>query len=254
MQDSWRLHPRLTFNYGVRWDRQNPPVNDNGTYTRTGYAGVWGVSGVGNLFKPGVLAGQVPVFNAAAPGEAGFATRNKQFSPSVGLAWQVPNGNGPLGWLLGRGTVIRAGYAINTIREDGSTLAIWANNQGRTLSLNVDPTNFPAQFGAPGSVLFRNAVLPSRAAPATPSYPLAVAATNSVTDFSPNLKTGYVQSWDIGIQRELTRDTVLEVRYVGNHGTDLWRQVNINEINIFENGFLNDFKTAQNNLALAARV
>ena len=26
-QDSWRLHPRLTFNYGVRWDRQNPPVN-----------------------------------------------------------------------------------------------------------------------------------------------------------------------------------------------------------------------------------
>ena len=251
VQDSWRLHPRLTFNYGVRWDRQNPPVNDNGTYTRTGYAGVWGVSGVGNLFKPGVLAGQAPVFNAAAPGEAGYATRNKQFSPSVGLAWQVPNADGPMGWLFGKGSVIRAGYAINTIREDGSTLAIWGANQGRTLALNVDPTNFPAQFGAPGSVLFRNPVLPSRPAPATPSYPLAVAATNSVSDFDPNLKTGYVQSWDIGIQRELTRDTVLEVRYVGNHGTDLWRQVNINEINIFENGFVNEFKTAQNNLALA---
>ena len=147
--------------------------------------------------------------------------------------------------------MIRAGYAINTIREDGSTLAIWGGNQGRTLTLNVDPTNFPAQFGAPGSVLFRNPVLPSRVAPTTPSFPLAVAAGNSVTDFDPNLKTGYVQSWDIGIQRELTRDTVLEVRYVGNHGTDLWRQVNINEINIFENGFLNEFKTAQNNLALA---
>ncbi len=251
VQDSWRLHPRLTFNYGVRWDRQNPPVNDNGTYTRTGYAGVWGVSGVGNLFKPGVLAGQAPVFNAAAPGEAGYATRNKQFSPSVGLAWQVPNADGPMGWFFGKGSVIRAGYAINTIREDGSTLAIWANNQGRTLALNVDPTNFPAQFGAPGSVLFRNPVLPSRPAPATPSYPLAVSATNSVNDFSPNLKTGYVQSWDIGIQRELTRDTVLEVRYVGNHGTDLWRQVNINEINVFENGFVNEFKTAQNNLAIA---
>jgi hypothetical protein len=250
-QDSWRLHPRLTFNYGVRWDRQNPPVNDNGVYTRPGYAGVWGVSGVGNLFKPGVLAGQVPVFNATAPGESGFGARNKQFSPSVGLAWQVPNGTGPLAFVLGRGTVIRAGYAINTIREDGSTLAIWGGNQGRTLTLNVDPANFPAQFGAPGSVLFRNPVLPSRAAPTTPSFPLAVAAGNSVTDFDPNIKTGYVQSWDIGIQRELSRDTVLEVRYVGNHGTDLWRQVNINEINIFENGFLNDFKTAQSNLALA---
>ena len=147
--------------------------------------------------------------------------------------------------------MIRAGYAINTIREDGSTLAIWGGNQGRTLTLNVDPTNFPAQFGAPGSVLFRNPVLPSRVAPTTPSFPLAIAAGNSVTDFYPNIKTGYVQSWDIGIQRELTRDTVLEVRYVGNHGTDLWRQVNINEINIFENGFNNEFKTAQNNLALA---
>ena len=50
-QDSWRLHPRLTFNYGVRWDRQNPPVNDNGVYTRPGYAGVWGVSGVGNCLS-----------------------------------------------------------------------------------------------------------------------------------------------------------------------------------------------------------
>jgi hypothetical protein len=100
-------------------------------------------------------------------------------------------------------------------------------------------------------VLFRNPTLPARVAPTTPSFPLAVAATNSVTDFSPNLKTGYVQSWDIGIQRELTRDTVLEVRYVGNHGTDLWRQVNINEINIFENGFADEFKIAQNNLALA---
>ena len=53
IQDSWRVSSRLTFNYGVRWDRQNPPVNLNGVYTRPGYAGVWGVSGVGNLFSPG---------------------------------------------------------------------------------------------------------------------------------------------------------------------------------------------------------
>jgi hypothetical protein len=249
-QDSWRLHPRLTFNYGVRWDRQNPPVNLNGVYTRPGYAGVWGVSGVGNLFKPGVLTGQVPVFNATAAGEAGYATHNKQFSPSVGLAWQVPSAGGPLGWIFGKGAVLRAGYAINTIREDASTLALWGGNQGRTITLNVDPTNFPAQFGAPGSVLFRNP-LPSRVAPTTPSFPLAVAAGNSVSDFSPNLKTGYVQSWDIGIQRELTRDTVIEIRYVGNHGTDLWRQINLNEINTIENGFTNEFKLAQQNLALA---
>src|SRR6185369_5451573 len=122
--------------------------------------------------------------------------------------------------------------------------------QGRTVTLTIDPTNFPKEFGAPGSVLYRGA-LPSRVAPTTPSYPLAVAAGNSVADFSPNLRTGYVQSWDIGLQREITRDTVLEVRYVGNHGTDLWRQVNINETNIFENGFLSEFQQAQQNLASA---
>jgi hypothetical protein len=249
-QDSFRVHPRLTVNYGVRWDRQNPPVNLNNVYTRPGYAGVWGVSGVGNLFMPGTLTGQVPVYNSTAPGEAGYAIRNKQFSPSVGLAWQVPSGDGPLHWLLGKNPVLRAGYAINTIREDASTLAIWATNQGRTLSTTVDPTNTPANFGAPGSVLFRGA-LPTRPFPTTPSYPVSIVAGNSVADFSPNLRTGYVQSWDIGLQRELTRDTVLEVRYVANHGTDLWRQVNINEVNIFENGFLSEFQQAQQNLAAA---
>jgi hypothetical protein len=251
-QDSWRVSSSLTFNYGVRWDRQNPPVNLNGVYTRPGYDGVWGVSGVGNLFAPGVLTGAAPVFNLVPPGTAGFE-QHLQFSPSVGMAWVLPKTEmKPLSWLIGKSgqTVVRAGYAINTIREDASTFATWGANQGRTLSLNIDPTATPADFGAPGSVLFRNA-LPAKTAPVNPSFPLAAAATNSVNDFAPNLKVGYVQSWDLGIQRELTRDTVLEVRYIGNHGTDLWRTINLNEINIFNNGFLSEFRTAQSNLAIA---
>ena len=104
-QDSWRLHPRLTFNYGVRWDRQNPPVNDNGVYTRPGYAGVWGVSGVGNLFKPGTLTGQVPVFNATAPGEAGFrGAQQAVLSFGRTRLAGARTAAGPLGWLFGKGT------------------------------------------------------------------------------------------------------------------------------------------------------
>ncbi len=257
-QDSWRVAAHLTVNYGLRWDRQNAPVNLNGVYTRTGYAGLWGTSGVGNLFSPGPAKAAAPVLNQVDPGTAGYDIGAGQFNPSVGLAWQIPRTDfKPLSWLIGsRGeSVIRAGYAISSIREDAGTFATWGGNQGRNLTTTVDPGTTPAQFGAPGSVLFRNGTLPSRQPPSTtPQFPLAVAAGTSITDFNPHLKVGYVQSWDIGFQRQLTRDTVLEVRYVGNRGTGLWRTINLNEINVFENGFLADFQTAQNNLAIANGV
>ena len=47
-----------------------------------------------------------------------------------------------------------------------------------------------------------------------------------------------MKNWTIGYQRELWRDAALEIRYVGNRGSNLWRGYNINETNIFENGFL----------------
>jgi hypothetical protein len=65
------------------------------------------------------------------------------------------------------------------------------------------------------------------------------------------MRPGYVQSWTFGIQRELTKDMALEVRYVGNRAAKLWGQYEIGEVNIFENGFLNEFKVAQENLRIA---
>jgi len=49
-----------------------------------------------------------------------------------------------------------------------------------------------------------------------------------------------------------SKDTVLEVRYVGNASHRGWRRIDYNEVNIFENGFLQEFKNAQNNLAINA--
>ena len=252
-QDAYRLRPNLTLNYGIRWDDQLPPVNLNGVYTRPTYAGLYGVSGVGNLFEPGTLSGSPTQLNLVPAGTAGF-NGGHLWSPSVGLAYVVPKTDfKPARWLFGKDgqSVFRAGYAINSIREDGSTFSVWGSNTGRTVSLNNDPVNFPQTFGAPGSVLYRNGNLPARPAPTDPSFPLGAPAGVNIADFDPRLRIGYVQSWDVGFQRELTRDTVLEIRYVGNHGTDLWRQINLNEINIFENGFLNEFKIAQSNLAIA---
>ncbi len=48
------------------------------------------------------------------------------------------------------------------------------------------------------------------------------------TDVTPTFSPDFVQSWSFGIQRELTPHAVLEARYVGNHGSDLFQSVNQN--------------------------
>ncbi|MGH9480667.1 MAG: hypothetical protein ACRD1L_01130 [Terriglobales bacterium] len=60
------------------------------------------------------------------------------------------------------------------------------------------------------------------------------------------------QSWSAGVQRAVGPHTAVEVRYVGNHAVGLWQQHNLNEANIFESRFLNEFKQAQANLAACA--
>ncbi|MGH9657208.1 MAG: hypothetical protein ACRD96_01625, partial [Bryobacteraceae bacterium] len=60
--------------------------------------------------------------------------------------------------------------------------------------------------------------------------------------------------WSLSLQRELGQDMVIDLRYVGNHGTGLWRLVNLNEVNIVENGFLDEFRAARSNLDIARRA
>ena len=77
---------------------------------------------------------------------------------------------------------------------------------------------------------------------------------NAIYDYDPNLKSRYVSSWNVGLQRLLTENTVLEARYVGNRSARTWATVNLNEVNVVENGFLTQFQAAQNNLAIANGV
>src|SRR5262249_14191707 len=52
----------------------------------------------------------------------------------------------------------------------------------------------------------------------------------------------------VGVQRALDRSTAIEVRYVGTWGHDIWLNQNYNEFDIFNNGFIDEFRKAQANL------
>jgi hypothetical protein len=252
-QDSWKFKPSLTLTGGLRWEFDPSPINDNNVYTRTGPEGVYGVSGYGNLFKPGVYSGTHTVYRLLKPGEKAYNNSYKDFAPSLGFAWSPNFDSGVLKRLFGSAgqTVWRGGYSIAYVREGFSPFnSMFGSNEGVSFNTGTSPANFPAEFGAPGSRLLRDGAYPFLALP-SPTFPFTARQGASINDFNPNLRPGYTQSWTLGIQRELTKDMALEVRYVGNHGTRLWGQTEIGEVNIFENGFLEEFKIAQENLRIA---
>ncbi|HYW69705.1 MAG TPA: TonB-dependent receptor, partial [Pyrinomonadaceae bacterium] len=249
-QDTWRFRPNITLTGGIRWEVQTPFQSLNNTLTQVGYAGLFGESGVGNVFKPGTLTGTPTTYTRFTPGSETANTQYGNFAPSVGFTWSPNFKSGLLHKLAGESgqTVLRGGFSMAFVREGLNTfLSIMAANPGQTIDAtqNVSGTPYPLAFG----LLFRNgipAVDPTL--PTSPKLPSVGAITDSANAFLPDLKTGYVESWTMGIQREIKKDNVVELRYVGNRGHQLWRQYNLNEINVFENGFMNEFKLAQANV------
>jgi hypothetical protein len=249
-QDRWKISQNLTLTGGLRWEFAPSPVNDNNVYTRPGAEGVFGVSGLGNLFKPGVYEGELTQFRLLQPGEKAFQNTYNNFAPSIGFAW-TPDIKS-LSRIFGeRGqTVLRGGYSIAYVREGFNAFnSMFGGNDGLNFATGTSPANNPDVFGIAGSKLLRDASYPFLPVP-SPNFPITGRQGVGVNDYDANLRPGYVQSWTFGIQRELTKDMALEVRYVGNRAAKLWGQYEIGEVNIFENGFLNEFKAAQQNLRI----
>jgi len=249
--DTWRFRPTVTLNFGVRWEFQGVPRDTNGIYTSPGYAGLWGLSGVGNLFAPGVLRGSSTAF---VPRQ-GMAYNNdwNNFAPSLGVAWSPKSDHPVVQAIFGAGGALRLGYGISYNREGIQHFRSYAaGNPGTRASLFLTADR---DFTA-GTLMLRNPLPTLRRSPAVdfpsvqnplPQSTYTYTSTGPLW-FDPNLRVPYVQSWSFGIQREIFKDSILEVRYVGNHGTKLWRGVNLQEVNIFENGFLPEFRNAQKNL------
>lgn len=253
VQDGWRARPNLTLNYGLRWELQLPftPLNDS--YTTTSLADIFGISGAGNLFKPGTQTGRVTQFVQYKSGDRAYNVDYKNFAPTFGFAWTPNAKTGWLRALAGEGkTVLRGGYSIAYTRPGINEFSDeFGANPGSfiTASRSINLGNLIGGTLGNLPLLMRET---NRLGPPTfadkPSYPLTGVITNSANVFDPNLKVPYVQSWTFGLQREITKNMAVEVRYVGNRSLRGWTEYDLNEVNIVENGFLNEFKLAQANL------
>ena len=256
VQDQWRARSNLTLNFGVRWDYMGVPTVPNGLGIQlTDHRHIFGVSGFGNLFNPNAAPGAAPAIGTLdfVSGDTGRGLYNNDwnnFAPFFGFAWS-PEFNNGLGRLVFGGpgkSSIRGGYSISYLRDGftviSNALGVGTTNPGLIASTaNTTPTGVLTGAGVPlPPVAFQIPITDRTNNVANPN--------NSLWAIDPNLRTPYVQQWSFGYEREIAKNMAFEVRYSANHAIKVFRAVDYNEINIFENGFLQEFLRAQRNLAI----
>ncbi len=144
----------------------------------------------------------VPVGTNGVP-RSGFESDKNNFAPRIGFAWS-PGSEGK--------TVIRGGYGVY---YDQSPLA-----PGEALYFNAPYFDFNLFFPLPGLPLTVNNPFPNNF-----PFPLPDSALAIQRDF----KTPYMQHWNFNVQRQIDKNSVLEVAYVGSKGTKLVSARDINQ-------------------------
>jgi hypothetical protein len=258
VQDSYRIRPSLTLNYGLRWDLTWPDYDLTNAYHSAAPDAIWGPSGNGNIFSPGTLTGtnDPQLTLNTSPVKPWFVAPQ----PAFGFAWN------PHGTVMGGDkTVIRGGFSLRTYTEPQQYFWDNASDFGAVFYQSFFANAYGTGAGSfqPGSVTWQgpNTTVQSYLPNGYGYNPTQFQKSYSFSDFTfqggpgingmaANIKQPYTESWNLGIQRQITGNSALELRYVGNRSLRQWITINTNEVNIFENGFLTQFKAAQQNLAI----
>jgi len=245
-QDSWKLKPNLTLNYGLRWEL-NTPLTD--------------ISGHVETFRPGQnstvhpcalsplseayfgvsstscdAVGVTPT-GLVVPGDKGIppgmtSTYYNAFAPRIGMAYSPNFDNGALRKVFGGNgaTSIRAGFGLfyNPIEE--LVLAQFGAEPPFGGSSSLFDTFFNTPFvyqtgGTPAPNPFTGILSPPPGQPVDYSLfrPLLLYG-----EFEPHLRTQYTSQYNLTVQRQLTRDMMLQLGYVGSEGLRLLASHDIN--------------------------
>jgi hypothetical protein len=260
-QDSWKVTSHLTLNYGLRWDFTGDDHDLASDYHTILKQDLWGPTGYMNQFNPGSFKNTNTNPSFMARGHA-YSPWNVSPQPAIGLAWSPSSSEGGFGKLFGEGkTVIRAGYALRNYTEAYQNFWDYASSYGSFYYQGIGTNATQAVNGkqaagtfAPGAYSWGDTIPAADYVTNPVTYQTTVSEASQTflgqpfAGFDQNIKQPYIQSWNLGIQRELNKNNTIEMRYVGNHALHEWLPLNINEVNIFESGFLGEFKTAQANL------
>ena len=231
-QDSWKINPSLTLNYGLRWELDTP-LTDVLHHVQT--------------FRPGQNTTQYPCvltadeqanFEASTcadagvlptglvvPGDKGVPagmtqTYYKAFAPRVGIAWS-PGRSGK--------TSLRAGWGLFynpmeqlVLEQFGAEPPFGGSTFLPSVFLN---TPFVAQGGVVNPNPFTGILSPK---PGTPTDWASFRPMLLYGDFQPKMRTQYTAQYNLSIQRELAKDIVVQLGYVGSQGHRLLASHDIN--------------------------
>ena len=215
-QDSWKATPRLTLNYGLRWEPFIPQTDDGrmGQFNPTAYAN-------GQLSKayPNAPLGLLFPGDPGVP-TSGVRSNYKNFMPRLGFAWDV----------FGKSTTsIRGGAGMffdtrmNDLFNNGW---IGSNPFVETYSVsNPTATDSTATFSNP----YGKATNPFPVTiplPANTPFPTPI----GVITFDPsgNFQTPLMYDWNLAVEHQITPSLSTLLAYVGSHGTHIFTTTELN--------------------------
>ena len=243
-KDNWKVSRNFTVNLGLRYDFFGTPYESNGLGGRFkgGQAGLFGISGTSfaNTGTPYTNNGSLTTTefvgkDSANPGTTIYNNDWNNFAPSVGISWNLP-------WFK-RDTILRAGYGVNYAGNiDFLTLNTNIGNlPGQTLNVTYTPSTYLDLAN------INSNLVPVSTGGAVPFSPVPLTNRSAgIVGYSDALRTPYIQSFNVSVQREIVRNLTVDVSYIGNKGSKLLTNQQINDTNIFSNGFLDAFNVTRN--------
>ena len=226
-QDDWKVSPNLTLNLGVRWEYGSPYSEKNN------YISNWDPTSQTLLtLSPGAVAGNgiTPVKAGGVYGKTLMDPDLNDFAPRIGFAYAAtPNFS------------IRGGFGTSYVHY-------YRAGSGNILAINAPQAQFAALAQiTPNATNHCGSTNQAQITPGKTTEPCYLTIdqgfpTGLATNFNPatdnitwvprNTRDSYVENFYLALQRQLFKNTLVDVAYVGNHGLKLQGFLNGNQRNI----------------------